>query len=166
MERHMTRRRPGRRLTPALGGLLAALALAGCGTATSPSGDVQLQLNTCAFAYTSDETGSQSCTASLAPTASGGSVSGVIEAVEYIGPNGALPANHEVATGLYVYSVPAREDLADTAFGPQPFSWTIYASTAAPIQTGSFTVKVRVTYRLNGANASTTLEADVTIVVS
>ena len=166
MERPSIRRRPGRRPTHYVRALLAGLAIAGCGTATSPSGDVQLQLATCAFSYTSDETGNESCTASLAPTASGAAVSGVIESVEFIGPNGPLPANHEVATGLYVYSSPAAEDIASKSFGPQPYSWTIYASTAPPVDVGSFPVKVRVTYRLNGASQSQTLEADVTVVVS
>jgi hypothetical protein len=167
MERHLIGRRPSRWHTPALGVLLAGLVVAACGEATSPSGDVQLQALTCAFSYQSNETGNESCAVSLAPTATSGGVSGVIESVEYVGPDGnPLPANHEVAPGLYVYSLPSRENLANTAFGPQPYEWTLYASTSPPVQTGTFTVKVRVTYRLTGSSSSVTLEVPVTVVVS
>jgi hypothetical protein len=159
---------PSRPLTLARDALLAALVIGGCSSeATSPSGDVQLQLDQCVFAYQSNETDSKHCTVNLTPTAAAGSLTGVIESVEYVGPSGPLPANGEVTPGLFVYSDPPPADLANDGFGPGPYSWTLYAATDAsgsPIQAGVYTVKVRVTYRVNGA--STTLEANVSIVVS
>jgi hypothetical protein len=147
---------------------LAAVAVLGCESSTSPGGDAQLT-RVCAN-LTISPSDMASCSIRVTPL-NGGTLT--INSVTLIG-HGGQPVGagfaYGNALGLRFYSSPTPPTLAGQSVGPSPFEFLITAvistgdgeTTPAP---GSYPAAVRVNVTPAGG-AATDLEVAVTIVVT
>ena len=145
-----------------------ALALFGCESSTSPSGDAQLT-RVCAN-LTVSPSGMADCTIRVTPLNGGTLTINSVTLIGHAGQPVSAGFGYGNALGLRFYSSPTPTTLAGQSVGPSPFEFLVTAvmstgdgeTTPAP---GNYPAAVRVNVTPAGG-AATDLEVPVTIVVT